>query len=244
MNHSPSTLRLLDTRGGEHPIGRGSGFEIDRDLDPAAHRCVVLERPQLRALAWPIRHAPQGLGSACLRVERGDSRQWLGRALRGPELHVEEQTLPACVEVPVTWVAGALTWLDQRGETSPFFPWYEDGSFAPTGPWRADAFAFEALAAAGDDLAERLAELRAQLVQRMRAAAEPWRAMALSLAELRRLGHDLWSLDVEIGGGTWGGDYMRPAPGRGLWLRFGHEGAPWVDLSFGGVTLEDPHEDD
>jgi hypothetical protein len=61
-------------------------------------------------------------------------------------------------------------------------------------------------------------ELSALLTQRLRAAVDPAAEEKLIVADLRSLGHDLWSFDDNGDGGAWCADWTRPAPGPTLVL--------------------------
>lgn len=127
--------------------------------------------------------------------------------------------LPRLVEVPVTWASNALDSFRERGDLRSSLPWYDE-HFTPLGPWRAEAFAFERLSSAGADLGALLRELRDQMHHALRSTSPEGELFSSLIAELRRVGHDLWNVGVESNGECWAGDYMRPAEGKGLCLDF------------------------
>ncbi len=200
---------------------------------PGHHRCIVLRRNDLETRAWPRRYADNSLGTAWLRVVRGGDTRWLGRVSSGEPFVVDGQRMPPFIEVPVTWVMSALSQLVSADDWPAYFPWYGGSPLAPLYSWRADAYAFRRLKGApAAARRKRLRALRDELLDLDVERPRRHLAIAKAIAELRRVGHDLWSLDSDGEEEHWSGDYMRPAEGKGLWLRIRHSRFNWVDLSW------------
>lgn len=211
-------------------------------LDPNLDHHLELEGFDVSLRAWPCQTENDGL-CALLSARRDDDRLWLGRVRDGAVHEVEGRQLPAHLVVPMGWVSSAIQSFVQGVEWPWHLPWHDDRVFKPVGTWRADAFSFERLANAGEDLREQLESLRGELLRMVVENHEPWRAFAETVAELRRLGHDLWSWDHRGDSEQWGHDYMRAAPGQGLRLEVRYEPDVLVGLSYGAVSLELPEEE-
>ncbi len=141
--------------------------------------------------------------------------------------------MPPFIEVPVTWVMSALSQLVSADDWPAYFPWYGGSPLAPLYSWRADAYAFRRLKdAPATARRNRLRALRDELLDLDVERPRRHLAIAKAIGELRRVGHDLWSLDSDGEEEHWSGDYMRPAEGKGLWLRIRHSRFNWVDLSW------------
>ena len=95
-----------------------------------------------------------------------------------------------------------------------------DERFEPLGAWRAEAFGFQVLSAAGPRVKPLLVELRDEVLHALRSTSLPEDVFYTLIAELRRVGHDLWSVEAKSNGECWSSDYMRWAEGRGLYLDF------------------------
>lgn len=203
-------------------------------LDPALHSALELSSHDQRATVWPVTHAEGGLGTVVTRLEHAGTVRWLGQAAVGPDVVVGGATRPAHAVVPASWAASFLSALVMPGEAQPllaYLPWH-DASFAPMGAWRATHASHASLCAAPD----RTVRLRA-LAEEIRGVLQ---AVGLEvgkgpvIAELRRVGHDLWHHEYDGEVDTWAWDYMRVAPGRGLHLAVRHRlpvavRCTWVD---------------
>ncbi len=115
------------------------------------------------------------------------------------------------------------------------FPWHDPQGWAPQGSWRADAFSFASTGALASDEAKRgwVAGLHAQLEGLVEPAEDRRAAVAIAVAELRRLGHDLWSWDDDGDSELWRHDYMRATVGRGLRLFARYQPERTLGVSFG-----------
>ena len=227
---------MISAAGKEDRLGT-TPYEIFNALQrfrPGDHRCVELRWCGFDATAWPRRYADNALGTACLRVTHGGETRWLGRLASAEPFAVDGQQMPSVVEVPVTWVSSVLQVLVSADDWPADFPWYGGSPLAPLHVWSGDAYAFRLLEAAWPwTRRKHLASLRGELLDLMTDGPQHEMAMAKALAELRRVGHDLWSLDYDEVVEYWGGDYMRPAEGQGLWLWIPHEDPSWFDLGWG-----------
>ena len=137
----------------------------------------------------------------------------------------------------MTWASNALdSFLDGKAFRSSL-SWHDEG-FTPLGPWRAEAFAFERLSSSGAGAAGLLRGLREELLRLLRTASPPGELFSALVAELRRVGHDLWCVSVESNGEGRGRDYMRAAEWQGLFLAF--EWGPPIDvvIQFADATTE------
>ena len=152
-------------------------------------------------------------------MTRGDEIRWVGRVRAGDDLVLHGSRLPRLVEVPTTWATNALESL-LRGECfNSCLPRYYE-RFEPLGAWRAEAFGFQVLSAAGPRVKPLLVELRDEVLHALRSTSLPEDVFYTLIAELRRVGHDLWSVEAKSNGECWSSDYMRWAEGRGLYLDF------------------------
>jgi hypothetical protein len=193
--------------------------EASQALDPALHAALRLETEAAHVEVLPLRYAANSCGSAAVRVVRGDEIRWVGRVRAGDHLVLHGSRLPRLIEVPTTWATNALESL-LRGECfNSCLPWYDE-RFEPLGAWRADAFGFQVLSAAGPRVKPLLVELRDQVLHALRSTSLPEDVFDTLIAELRRVGHDLWNVEAKSNGECWSSDYMRWAEGRGLYLDF------------------------
>jgi hypothetical protein len=207
-------------------------------------------------MVWPITRREGCLGTGVLSGAIREDSRYLGRLrppIQGdPRIPLRhgwrnERTISVQAEVPLTWIANALGAFIRGEGFTPLFPWFRRSFFTYLGdPW-AERYAFTRVEdAAPETRRVLLTALHAALLERWTQAEERPGAMGEAIAELRRVGHDLWSLDVHGDGGqTWGADYMRPAEGAGLRIAYGREdegrGAPWLSLRFGELEIgEEP----
>jgi hypothetical protein len=81
-------------------------------------------------------------------------------------------------------------------------------------------FTKQAFVAADEEARTKLAAALACVIEeRIRQSDDLFAAIDAMVAELRELGHDLWSFDESIDWATWGPDYTRPT-GPGIIITF------------------------
>ena len=97
----------------------------------------------------------------------------------------------------------------------------------------ADEFSYEVMSASSAPglLAQKLAQ---ELTLRLRAANDPGAECLQMVAELRTLGHDLWSFDESIDFQHWCGDWTKSSSAHELIVEFAYpEDEPRrVDVTF------------
>ncbi len=192
---------LYDRRGTVERVDAAELRAGRLELDPALHRRAVVHAQGREFVAVPLLRAEGLAGTLCL--HETTTGRWLEQSREGPPIEVDGRPLPRRLEVPATWLSAVIT--------PDYFPWV-DRELVSSPSWDARPFSYSRFCADADGAAR---ELAARLSELWRGGA----GEAPIIAELRREGHDLWSLDGEYR--IWGGDYMRPAPGRGLYLDVG-----------------------
>lgn len=223
-------LTMVTVDGVEHPVDATSSsiFASLKDFHPVHHRRLTLRCGSIIASAWPCTHVADALGTACLRVELDGETRWLGRVRESGTFTIEGVVVPRTVEVPVTWVSSVLPQFVRSSQWPTQFPWYAGAPLGPLNMWCGESYSFAKLKSALNPVSL-LDALRVELREHLSADPTPAAADEL-IAELRRVGHDLWSWDTDGDWRQWGADYMRSAEGTGLRLSVA---PPWVgDLGF------------
>lgn len=140
---------------------------------------------------------------------------------------------PAKLLVPRTWASSALRLAVLTAELPRTLPWH-DARFASLGALPLDEVSFARCVA---DPHACVVVLARRIAAHVVGSADPESAADDVIAELRRVGHDLWSLDAGADQEIWGSDYMRVADGQGLYLEFGTRG---VCVQFGDARADAP----
>lgn len=246
MLESPQ-LGVLARDGSRAPCGLWPKeiWNALRSLDPAQHQYLELAAEGVHVRVWPrpkVEGEPVPL--VCLQARLDGREAWLGREHPGPSFALDGRTVPPHLEVPITWASSTLSTFLQGGKWPRHFPWHEAESWRPEGPWRADEHSFAAAAALGNDDARGawVVGLLARLQALVGEAKEQRSAFATAIAELRRLGHDLWSWDDDGESELWGHDYMRATVGRGLRLYARYQPELTLGVRFGAAragTIDD-----
>jgi len=112
-------------------------------------------------------------------------------------------------------------------------PWH-DARFVSLGPLALDAVSFARCVADPHACAMVMAS---RIAAHLAGSSDPAGAADDVIAELRRVGHDLWSFDESDQGAVWGSDYMRVADGQGLYLELGPSG---VHVRFADARADAP----
>jgi len=168
-----------------------------------------------------------------VRLRRGAQERWLART--GDETPLEEMsTVPHKALVPRTWASSALALATTTAHWPPTLPWH-DAQFRPVAPLSLEPLSFTRVAADPSSAVRAIADT---LVRHIDASQEPALALAEVIAELRRVGHDLWSIDRDGELEIWGGDYMREAEGKGLWLEVETKKPAHARVRFGAASAE------
>ena len=216
-----------------------------RALDPEKHQYLELTAEAVCVRVWPRpRVEAEPVQLVCLQAKLDGREAWLGRVREGESFELEGAKVPPHLEVPITWASSTLSTFLQGGRWPRHFPWHDPQGWAPQGSWHADDFTFASTGALGSDEAKRgwVAGLHARLETLVGTAEDRRAAVAIAVAELRRLGHDLWSWDDDGDSELWGHDYMRATVGRGLRLFARYRPEPALGVSFGGAragTIDD-----
>jgi hypothetical protein len=218
-----------------------------RALDPERHRYLELVAESVQVRVWPrprIEGEPVPL--VCLQAQLDGREAWLGREHAARGFQLDGQPMPPHLEVPITWASSTLSTFLQGGKWPRHFPWHEPGSWQPQGEWRADEHSYALAAALPDDEARLgwVGELHAKLIALVAEDQEPRAAFATAIAELRRLGHDLWSWDDDGESELWGHDYMRATVGRGLRLCARYQPELELGVRFGAARAGSIDDDE
>jgi hypothetical protein len=161
---------------------------------------------------------------------RGGVRRWL--ALGSDETPMADgDGLPSKLLVPHTWAWTVLDHAARTGEPVRTMPWH-DARFVSLGPIVLEEVSF---ARCQGDRARGVKRMALLIEAHFSRSVDDERAADEVIAELRRVGHDLWSFDEERG--IWCADYIRVVEGQGLTLVLGTKS---VRVDFGAASATAP----
>jgi hypothetical protein len=232
---SASTLERLE-RGGARvsfvPAPGEMSAAVD-SLSPTRDVALLLRGTQDDGAPYELSVTPVRDEGMVVCFAQGRVLRWLGRGSDETPL-ADGDGFPAKVLVPRTWASSALLLATLSGELPRTLPWH-DAKFSSLGTLSLDEVSFARCSA---DPQACVAVMAARIATHLAGSAEPERAFEDVIAELRRVGHDLWSFDqADDLGGIWCRDYMRQAEGQGLILEFGWRS---VRARFGDATAAAP----
>jgi hypothetical protein len=159
---------------------------------------------------------------------RGGVRRWLARGNDQTPM-ADGDGLPSKLLVPHTWASTVLDHAIRNAEPVRTLPWH-DTRFVSLGPIVLEEVSFARCQSDPERSVMRMASLVQAHLSR---SDDVERAADEVIAELRRVGHDLWSFDGEHG--LWCADYTRVVEGQGLTLSLGS-----VRVDFGAASAKAP----
>ncbi len=202
-------------------------------LSPTRDVALILRGTQEDGAPYELTVTPVRDEGMVVHFAQGRVLRLLGRGSDETPL-ADGDGYPAKVLVPRTWASTALLLATLSGALPRTLPWH-DAKFVSLGTLSLEEVSFARCSA---DPQACVVVMASRIATHLAGSAEPERAFEEVIAELRRVGHDLWSFDQgDDMGGSWCSDSMRQAEGQGLTLEFG-----WmsVRVRFGDATAAAP----